>query len=152
MGKVHEVAGDDGRVRMTVAALLESLAELIEVEKARSLRIDLPCLGIRISVVVLVHLLIHPDRVADMDDQRHSKLAAFLEESVETRVVHMGGRSGLSCLESGEIGIAEALVADFADSPRSLLEVTYEGSDCLFFELRGAPCAHVKATPHFKCI
>ena len=55
--------------------------------------IESPFVGVHQAVIVPVHLLIHPDRIGDMEADGHAKFAALLPDRIHARIVGMHARS-----------------------------------------------------------
>ena len=51
--------------------------------------VETPFEGVHQAVVVLVHRLIHPDRVGDVEADGHVELGSFFPDGVHARVVGM---------------------------------------------------------------
>src|SRR5579872_4169695 len=73
--------------------------------------VEAPLVGIHQAVVVLVHGLVHPDRVGHVEADGHVKLRSLFPNGVDARVVRMQSRCG------GFAGAqALALVMNLADA------------------------------------
>jgi hypothetical protein len=82
------MAGDEDRARVAGDRALQHRDHAGVVDDAR-LVVEPPLDGVHQAVVRLVHRLVHPDRVGHVDADRHSELAAALEERRQPRVVEV---------------------------------------------------------------
>jgi hypothetical protein len=97
VAEVGEVAGDESRVPMFLDGALQDVNHSGKPDNAR-LVVQPPMIGIHQAVIGVVHWLVHPDRIVDVNAYRHVQLSAPLKQRIHAIVVGMHAK-GLHVLE-----------------------------------------------------
>ena len=101
-----------------------------------------PLIGIHQPVVELIHRLIHPHRIGNMNADRHAELAAFLQQRVDAGIIEMQPPGG-----GGRVKETFALVAHFSDAFGAGLEAPFQLGHCGRSEARLVVTCEVKTAP-----
>jgi len=144
--QIGEVTGDECGVGVTREGALQNFDHPRQVDDA-GLIVEPPLVGVHQAVVVTIHFLIHPDRISDMQADRHAQLAALFKQGIHARIVGM--HSGCVRFAGPQ---ALAFVVNLAHSARSGLVAAFQ-----FLHGRGRESGlgvvgEIEAAPHFEAL